>query len=92
MLNGILNQRVLVGHDIKAFTEMLKADQTGVVYSIRDLKLVPEIAGIKSNKIAKDFFDAEIDEHFRSTIVEARLWLALYRSFETEIEDRELKL
>jgi hypothetical protein len=26
MLNGILNQRILVGHDIKPFTEMLKAD------------------------------------------------------------------
>jgi len=56
------------------------------------LKLVPEIAGIKSNKIEKDFFDADIDEKFRSTIVESRLWLALYLSFEIEIEDRELKL
>jgi len=41
--------------------------------------------------LAKEFFDADIDEHFKSTIVEARLFMALYRNFEQEIEDSVLK-
>jgi hypothetical protein len=41
--------------------------------------------------LAKQFFDADIDEHFKSTILEARLYLALYRNFEQEIEDDVLK-
>ena len=33
----------------------------------------------------------EIDEHFRSTITEARLFFALYKNFEQEVDDVYLK-
>ena len=33
----------------------------------------------------------EIDSHFRSTITEARLFFALYKNFEQEVDDVYLK-
>ena len=55
-----------------------------MVFSTRDLAKRSEInkVSVKSEKLAKEFFDAEIDEHFKSTIVEARLYMALYKNFE----------
>jgi hypothetical protein len=44
-----------------------------------------------ANELARQFFDAELDEHFRSTITEARVYLALYKNFEQEIDDIYLK-
>jgi hypothetical protein len=44
-----------------------------------------------ANELAKQFFDVELDAHFRSTITEARVYLALYKNFETEIDDIYLK-
>ena len=72
---------------------MLKLKQSNVVFSTRDLALRPEVhrVGHKSTDLAKQFFDADLDRSFKSTIVEARLFLALYRSFEQEIEDTVLK-
>ena len=51
------------------------------MYTIRDLKELPELRNKKSCDIASTFFDADIDEHFKSTITEARLWYALYKNF-----------
>jgi len=44
-----------------------------------------------ANELARQFFDAELDEHFRSTITEARVFFALYKNFEQEIDDIYLK-
>lgn len=61
-----------------------------MVFVSRDLAERPEIPNENSSVLAKQFFDADIDEHFKSTILEARLYLALYRNFEQEIEDLSL--
>ena len=44
-----------------------------------------------ANELAKQFFDIDLDEHFRSTITEARVYFALYKNFEQEIDDMYLK-
>ncbi len=93
MLNSIFEKRVIVGLNLPQLVEMLKLKQANVVYSTRDLASRPEInkVSLKSHELAKEFFDADLDQHFKSTIVEARLFMALYRNFEQEIEDEILK-
>jgi hypothetical protein len=93
MLNTIFEKRVIVGYNLPQLVEMLKLKQSNVVFSTRDLASRPEVSrvGQNSTDLAKKFFDADLDPNFKSTIVEARLFLALYRSFEQEIEDTVLK-
>jgi hypothetical protein len=55
------------------------------IYSENGMFLSP------ANELAKQFFDIELDEHFRSTITEARVYFALYKNFEEEIDDMYLK-
>ena len=43
------------------------------------------------SNLAKTFFDANVDPYFRSTITEARIYMALYKSFQNEIDDSYLK-
>jgi len=81
MLNNIFNKRIIIGHDLPQLIEILKLKQSNVVYTTRDLKELPELRNKKSCDIASTFFDADIDEHFKSTITEARLWYALYKNF-----------
>lgn len=78
---------------LNQLTEMLRLDKSEIVFSVRDLAKRKEIAAVsqQTNKLAREFFDADVDEHFKSTIVEARLFMALYRNFEQEIEDTFLK-
>ena len=66
---------------MECFSLYKKLKQSNVVYTIRDLKELPELRNKKSCDIASTFFDADIDEHFKSTITEARLWYALYKNF-----------
>jgi len=62
------------------------------VYSMRDIALCPEIGlNVSPIDLAKEFFDAEMDPYFRSTITEARLYFTLYKSFEQEVDDVYLK-
>lgn len=84
MLNSIFQKRVVVGMHLNQLVEMLRLDKTQVVFSTRDLAKRSEFnkVSLKSEKLAKEFFDADIDEHFKSTIVEARLFMALYKNFE----------
>ena len=42
-------------------------------------------------QLAKQFFEMDLDPHFRSTITEARLYFALYKNWEQEVEDVYLK-
>ena len=92
MLNTIFEQRIIVGFYLQPLVDMLKLNS---VFSIRDLALCPEINSAGFNQtpvqLAKQFFDMEIDEHFRSTITEARLFFALYKNFEQEVDDVYLK-
>ena len=37
--------------------------------------------------LAKTFFDLSLDPYFRSTITEARLYMALYKNFQHEIDE-----
>ena len=76
---------------MQPLVDMLKLNS---VYSIRDLALCPEINAASINSpvdLAQQFFDMEIDPHFRSTITEARLFFALYKNFEQEVDDVYLK-
>jgi hypothetical protein len=43
------------------------------------------------SNLAKTFFDLNLDPYFRSSITEARLYMALYKNFSTEIDDDYLK-
>ena len=93
MLNTIFEKRVMIGFNLQQLVDMLKLKQQNVVFSFRDLGERPEISKVstKTDELAKKFFDADINQHFKSTIVEARLYMALYRNFEQEIEDDVLK-
>ncbi len=61
------------------------------VYTVRDIVVNDTIGVNCPSNLAKTFFDANIDPFFRSTITEARLYLALYKSFQNEIDDSYLK-
>jgi len=41
--------------------------------------------------LAKTFFDISLDPYFRSTITEARLYMALYKNLQSEIDENYLK-
>jgi hypothetical protein len=41
--------------------------------------------------LAKTFFDMNLDPYFRSTITEARLYMCLYKNFQSEIDENYLK-
>ena len=43
------------------------------------------------SNLAKTFFDLNLDPYFRSTITEARLFMTLYKNFQTEIDDNYIK-
>ena len=92
MLNTIFEKRIIVGYHLQPLIDMLKLNS---VYSVRDLALCPEINSkgtIQSAVwLAKQFFEMELDPHFRSTITEARLYFALFKNWEQEIEDVYLK-
>jgi hypothetical protein len=65
------------------------------VFSVRDLALCPEINPCGTlqtpQDLAQAFFEMTVDQHFRSTITECRLYFALYKSFEQEVDDVYLK-
>jgi hypothetical protein len=52
MLNNIFNKRIIIGHDLPQLIEILKIKQSNVVYTIRDLKELPELRNKKSSEIA----------------------------------------
>ena len=83
MLNTIFEKRIIVGYHLQPLFDMLNLNS---VFSVRDLALCPEInaRGTIQNSVwlAKQFFDMELDAHFRSTITEARLYFALYKNWE----------
>lgn len=92
MLSTIFEKRIIVGYFLQPLLDMLKLN---CVFSVRDLALCPEINSEgtyqSSVHLAKQFFEAELDTHFRSTITEARLFFALYKNWEQEVEDVYLK-
>jgi hypothetical protein len=61
------------------------------VYTVRDLVISDTIGINCPSNLAKTFFDASVDPFFRSTITEARIFLALYKSFQSEIDDSYIK-
>ena len=83
MLNTIFEKRIIIGYHLQPLFDMLKLNS---VFSMRDLALCPEINADNSHQtsvvLAKEFFEMDLDEHFRSTITEARLYFALYKNWE----------
>ncbi len=61
------------------------------VYTVRDIVISDTIGVNCPSNLAKTFFDATVDPFFRSTISEARIFLALYKSFQSEIDDCYIK-
>ena len=52
------------------------------VYQTRDIMVNEEIgANQTAANLAKTFFDVNMDPYFRSTITEARLYMALFKNF-----------
>ncbi len=72
-------------------TKLLNVLNLTSVYTVRDIVVNDTIGVNCPSNLAKTFFDANIDPFFRSTITEARLYLALYKSFQNEIDDSYLK-
>jgi hypothetical protein len=69
----------------------MQALNLSCVYTIRDL-IVNDNIGINSpSNLAKTFFNLTLDPYFRSTITEARLYMALYQNFQNEVDDSYLK-
>ena len=58
---------------------------------MRDIVINDTIGINCPSNLAKTFFDANVDPYFRSTITEARIYMALYKSFQNEIDDSYLK-
>jgi hypothetical protein len=61
------------------------------VFTVRDIVINDTIGINCPSNLAKTFFDANVDPYFRSTITEARIYMALYKSFQNEIDDSYLK-
>ena len=52
------------------------------IYQTRDIMVNEEIGVSQTpSNLAKTFFDINLDPYFRSTITEARLYMALYKNF-----------
>ena len=88
MLNQIFDKRVIVGYQL---SKLLKVLNLTSVYTVRDIVSNDTIGINCPSNLAKTFFDASLDPFFRSTISEARLYMALYKSFQNEIDDTYLR-
>ena len=88
MLNMIFANKVLVGYQL---SKLLQTLNLSCVYTVRDLVISDTIGINCPSNLAKTFFDASVDPFFRSTVTEARLFLALYKSFQAEIDDSYIK-
>ena len=55
--------------------------------------MVNEEIGVSQTpaNLAKTFYDINLDPYFRSTITEARLYMSLYKNFQSEIDDNYMK-
>lgn len=70
---------------------MVQALNLTSVFTVRDLVVNDEIGVNCPSNLAKTFFDMKLDPFFRSTITDARLYMALYKNFQQEIDDNYLK-
>jgi hypothetical protein len=82
MLNTIFDKRVIVGMQLGPLIEMLGLT---CIFSVRDILVSDMVHAVKNGEnaanLAKHFFDAELDETFRSTITEARLYMTIFKNF-----------
>ena len=78
MLNTIFANKVLVGYQLSPLLSSL--GKLSSIFTVRDI-VVSDIIGVNCpSNLAKTFFDATVDPYFRSTITEARIYMALYKS------------
>lgn len=62
------------------------------IYQTRDIMVNEEIGVSQTpSNLAKTFYDINLDPYFRSTITEARLYMSLYKNFQSEIDDNYMK-
>ena len=89
VLNQIFDKKIVVGYQMNKLLEILNLSS---IYQTRDI-MVNEDIGVSqtSSNLAKTFFDINLDPYFRSTITEARLYMSLYKNFQTEIDDNYMK-
>ena len=88
MLNRIFDKKVIVGYQISRLLDTLNLS---CIYTARDIVINDTIGINCPSNLAKTFFDAHVDPYFRSTLTEARIYMALYKSFQNEIDDAYLK-
>lgn len=87
-LNQVLDKKLVIGYQV---SKLLRVLNLSAIYTVRDVVVNDTIGVNCPSNLAKTFFDANIDPFFRSTVTEARLYLALYKSFQQEIDDNYLK-
>ena len=79
VLSQIFEKRIIIGFQMNKLLEMLNLQS---VYQTRDIMVHPDIGANQTpSNIAKTFFDLRLDPYFRSTITEARLFMAIYKNF-----------
>lgn len=62
--------------------KLLETLNLSSIYQTRDIMVNEEIGSNQSPaNLARTFFDINLDPYFRSTITEARLYMALYKNF-----------
>ena len=70
---------------------MLDTLNLSSIFTVRDIVINDTIGINCPSNLAKTFFDTNVDPYFRSTLTEARIYMALYKSFQNEIDDCYLK-
>lgn len=78
MLNLVLEKKVVVGYQLHT---LFKSLPLTCVFTLRDLVVNDSIGINTPSNLARTFFDFGLDPFFRSTITEARLYMALYKCF-----------
>jgi len=88
MLNLVLDKKIVVGYQLE---KLFSGLTLSCVYTLRDVAINDQIGINSPSNLARTFFDFSLDPFFRSTITEARLYMSLYKNFQTEIDDYYLK-
>jgi len=88
-----LDDKVVIGHTLMEDFHHLKLNEEEYKCQYRDVscfshfqKMTPEGGKRKLKDLASEFLNAEIQVGHHSSIIDARVALALYRTFQMDIE------
>lgn len=90
LIKKILNDKVIVGHSLEEDFKIMDLDEEGFVCEIRDIaefsrfkRKFPKLGEKRKLKeLAKEFLNADVQEGHHSSVIDARIALALYRHFQ----------